>query len=559
MNTSCGPTTSSGCTPSKTGTTTWWAAMCPQSPVLPMASMTGIPRIRPSGRLGRWRTPTSTGRSGRRSPSGRSSAGICGRSRASCRARGRPGSLAAAAAVCPVRGTTGGRRTCWTAWSTPSCARPRPAARRSSRRSSAASGCATAVSGYQPVYDDIAWLGLAVQRAGGLAGRADALGRRAATGRSTAAGPRTAAAASGGGAARTAAQERARERPGGDPAGPRRPDRIRRARSPTGWPRRSSTRIRAGPRRRPVGAGRLGRRGRPPSSPTARACTWAPASSSPHRDGHQRWGDRAVALVDAVKQRFATPDGVAARLRRRRRRALRPGIARPLPRRRGAAPARADRRRPAGWCWPCAEQAWLGRLETTRRAGVLRRLGACRPRGRAGGCRRPTSRCSWPAGWCWRPRPGCSGPATCRSSPYCLACAPRLRGLARRARRNSTIIGRIETSTTRIRISSMLLAHERDLAEPEPEQRDAGGPGDAADERVDEVALRVHLADAGHHRDERAHDRHEPAEHDGAVAVLLEELVGLRDVLGLEQPRLRLVEDGRARPRARCRTRRRCR
>jgi predicted alpha-1,6-mannanase (GH76 family) len=28
------------------------------------------------------------------------------------------------------------------------------------------------------------------------------------------------------------------------------------------------------------------------------------------RDGHHRWGDRAVALVDAVTQRLARPDGV---------------------------------------------------------------------------------------------------------------------------------------------------------------------------------------------------------------------------------------------------------
>ena len=86
---------------------------------------------------------------------------------------------------------------------------------------------------------------------------------------------------------------------------------------------------------------------------------------------------------------------------------------------------------------------------------------------------------------------------------------------------------------------------ERELAEPVPEQGHPRRPGHTTDHRVGQVPARVHPAHAGHDRDERAHDRHEPAEHDRPVAVAVEELLGLDDVVRLEQPRPRLVEHRR--------------
>ena len=48
--------------------------------------------------------------------------------------------------------------------------------------------------------------------------------------------------------------------------------------------------------------------------------------------------------------------------------------------------------------------------------------------------------------------------------------------------------------------------------------------------------------DAGDHRDVGAHERHEPADHQGLVAVLVEERAGLVEVLPLEHPAVALVE-----------------
>ena len=71
---------------------------------------------------------------------------------------------------CSARGTTGGRRTCWIAWSTRSCAtRNRTGAPRSTARS-AATGCATTAAWINSYYDDMAWLALALERAARLAG-----------------------------------------------------------------------------------------------------------------------------------------------------------------------------------------------------------------------------------------------------------------------------------------------------------------------------------------------------------------------------------------------------
>ena len=129
----------------------------------------------------------------------------------------------------------------------------------------------------------------------------------------TAAGPRTAGAASGGGAA-VARTVGSRTRPRTGPPRSCWPAKARSSsppRSPTGWPRRSST---------------------PTPASSATGCGWPPTARShavdrriftycqgvhlgacvelAARDGHQRWGDRAVALVDAVTHRLARPDGV---------------------------------------------------------------------------------------------------------------------------------------------------------------------------------------------------------------------------------------------------------
>ncbi len=85
------------------------------------------------------------------------------------------------------------------------------------------------------------------------------------------------------------------------------------------------------------------------------------------------------------------------------------------------------------------------------------------------------------------------------------------------------MIGRIETSTMSTRMTSMLFRTNVNCPRKNPRTVTPRGPQHAADGGVGEIALGVHLCHARHHRDERAHDRDEPAEHDGAVAVLLED------------------------------------
>ena len=62
---------------------------------------------------------------------------------------------------------------------------------------------------------------------------------------------------------------------------------------------------------------------------------------------------------------------------------------------------------------------------------------------------------------------------------------------------------------------------------------------------VEEREHRVaHPGGAGDQRRERPHDRHEPGDHDGERAALLEEGVGLVEILLLEQLRVRLEHRG---------------
>ena len=153
-------------------------------------------------------------------------------------------------------------------------------------------------------------------------------------------------------AAQRRLQERPGERPGGDPAGPRRSARVRRRPSRTGWPRRCSTR---------TPAWSATACGWPRTAPCARwwrliytYCQGVHLGTCvelAERDGHQRWIDRAVAIVDAITHRLARPGRRAPRQRWRRRRPVRRDH-RPLPgRRRGAPPGARPRPRP-GWCWP---------------------------------------------------------------------------------------------------------------------------------------------------------------------------------------------------------------
>ena len=85
-----------------------------------------------------------------------------------------------------------------------------------------------------------------------------------------------------------------------------------------------------------------------------------------------------------------------------------------------------------------------------------------------------------------------------------------------------------------------------------------GDPQRGADGRPDEEVAAVHPADPGDERDVGAHDRHEAADDQGLGAVLLEEVVGLVEVLLADDPAV-VVAQRRARSRDRSRSRRRCR
>ena len=81
---------------------------------------------------------------------------------------------------------------------------------------------------------------------------------------------------------------------------------------------------------------------------------------------------------------------------------------------------------------------------------------------------------------------------------------------------------------------------------------------DRADRAPDEEPAPLHHGDAGDDGDVGAHERHEPADHQRLVAVLVEERAGLVEVLALEDPAVALVERWPDR-RGRSRSPRRCR
>lgn len=90
-----------------------------------------------------------------------------------------------------------------------------------------------------------------------------------------------------------------------------------------------------------------------------------------------------------------------------------------------------------------------------------------------------------------------------------------------------------------------VLVHEVDLAEGRAQYRHADAPEDAADDVVRDERAVVHPADTGDDRRERPDDGDEAGQHQRLRSVLLEELVGLLDVLLLEETGVRPLEEGR--------------
>jgi MFS family permease len=88
----------------------------------------------------------------------------------------------------------------------------------------------------------------------------------------------------------------------------------------------------------------------------------------------------------------------------------------------------------------------------------------------------------------------------------------------------------------------LVLQHREGLPQEVPEQGDPGRPQHRSDQAPGEEPAAVHPADAGDDGDERAHDRHEPTDDQGLVAVMVEEGVGLVEVALLEEPAVPLVE-----------------
>lgn len=88
-----------------------------------------------------------------------------------------------------------------------------------------------------------------------------------------------------------------------------------------------------------------------------------------------------------------------------------------------------------------------------------------------------------------------------------------------------------------------VLVHEVDLAEGRTEQRHPDAPEHAPDDVERDERAVVHPAHTGDDRREGPHDGHEAGQHQRLRAVLLEELVGLLDVLLLEEAGVRALEE----------------
>src|SRR3546814_9088334 len=72
------------------------------------------------------------------------------------------------------------------------------------------------------------------------------------------------------------------------------------------------------------------------------------------------------------------------------------------------------------------------------------------------------------------------------------------------------------------------------IAEEEAERRQEAGPDEGAEGGEEQEAAQVHAGDAGRHRDEGAHRRHQAADEDSLAAVVDEPGAGLVDVAGHE-------------------------
>ena len=322
-----------------------------------------------------------TGRTGRPWPSGPSSAGTCAPRGCPPRHPDRPGPLAPADArravpvallVAGAPAGLPGRRP---------AARPAPPPGGHHRHAHPQRPAAQRrAAGPTAFYDDIAWLGLAVQRAGTLARRSgpSALGaitRQLHAGWTEDGGGGIWWRRGGGG---RPGQERARERARRDPAGPRRPDRVRRGDHRLDGRDARRPRLRPRPRRRAAGPGRLGPRDRPPHLHLLPGR----APGRVRRAGRPR---RAPALGrprGGARRRRDPPPGPTPTACCPAAAAATAGCSRASSR---ATSADAALRRPeltdaaVPLVLASADAAWAGQAGERRRAGVLRRLGRPAP------------------------------------------------------------------------------------------------------------------------------------------------------------------------------------
>ena len=92
------------------------------------------------------------------------------------------------------------------------------------------------------------------------------------------------------------------------------------------------------------------------------------------------------------------------------------------------------------------------------------------------------------------------------------------------------------------RLVDVLAQGRERAAEEVAHQRDAGDPQHGADRAPGEEPAALHERDAGDHRDVGADERDEPPDDQRLVAVLVEERLGLVEVLALEDPAVPLVQ-----------------
>ena len=101
---------------------------------------------------------------------------------------------------------------------------------------------------------------------------------------------------------------------------------------------------------------------------------------------------------------------------------------------------------------------------------------------------------------------------------------------------NSKTMGRIDTKTMPIvtseKLSLMIGTLPKHIAGAHAERH----PREPARDVIEEERGGAHFSGAGHEREERPDDRDESRQHHGLAPVLLEELMGAFDVIGVDQP-----------------------